>query len=82
MSIFFRTGPSSLARKKPPTPVKPVFSALTTQPLAHGPDWPRLAARQLAIFVAGLASPAAADIPGPPVSREDIETAFASNARG
>ena len=58
-----------------------VFSALTTQPLAHGPDWPRQAARQLAIFVAGLASPATADIPGPPVSREDIETAFASNAR-
>ena len=53
-----------------------VFSALITQPLAHGPDWPRLAARQLAVFLNGLAVPGPAGIPGPPVSSQDIETAF------
>lgn len=53
-----------------------VFSALITQPLAHGPDWPRLAARQLAIFVDGLGGAGPAGLPGPPVTRHDIETAF------
>jgi AcrR family transcriptional regulator len=57
-----------------------VFSALITQPLAHGPDWPTLAARQLAIFVSGLAGAAA--LPGPPVTRQDIETVFAAGAPG
>jgi AcrR family transcriptional regulator len=59
-----------------------VFSALITQPLAHGPDWPTLAARQLAIFVNGLAGEGAAALPGPPVTRQDIETAFASGTTG
>jgi AcrR family transcriptional regulator len=59
-----------------------VFSALITQPLAHGPDWPTLAARQLAIFVNGLAGAGAGDLPGPPVTRQDIETAFAADATG
>ena len=54
-----------------------VFSALVTQPLAHGPDWERLAARQLAIFLNGLAGGGRRSIPGPPVTREDIEAAFA-----
>jgi AcrR family transcriptional regulator len=53
-----------------------VFSALITQPLAHGPDWERLAARQLAIFLDGLAGGGPGSIPGPPVTREDIEAAF------
>lgn len=53
-----------------------VFSALITQPLAHGPNWPRLAARQLAIFVNGLTRAGRVGIPGPPVTRYDIETAF------
>jgi AcrR family transcriptional regulator len=57
-----------------------VFSALITQPLAHGPDWPTLAARQLAIFVNGLAGEVA--LPGPPVTRQDIETAFAAGSAG
>ena len=35
-----------------------VFSALITQPLPHGPAWPLIAGRQLAIFVNGLAGPA------------------------
>jgi hypothetical protein len=31
------------------------FSALLTQPLSHGPDWERMAARQIAIFLNGIA---------------------------
>jgi AcrR family transcriptional regulator len=53
-----------------------VFSALITQPLPHGPDWPQTAARQLAIFVNGLAWNGPLDMPGPAVTREDIENAF------
>jgi AcrR family transcriptional regulator len=53
-----------------------VFSALITQPLAHGPDWERLAARQLAIFLNGLDGDGPRGIPGPPVTREDIEASF------
>jgi AcrR family transcriptional regulator len=53
-----------------------VFSALITQPLAHGPDWERVAARQIAIFLTGLAGGGAGSIPGPPVTREDVEAAF------
>jgi hypothetical protein len=52
-----------------------VFSALITQPLAHGPKWPRLAARERAIFVDGPAGGRRAH-PGLPVTRHDIETAF------
>jgi hypothetical protein len=58
-----------------------VFSALITQPLAHGPDWPRLASRQISIFVAGLAGGGPSGIPGPAVTAQDIETAF-GQARG
>jgi AcrR family transcriptional regulator len=53
-----------------------VFSALITQPLPHGPAWPLIARRQLAIFVNGLAGTGPAGMPGPPVTREDIEAAF------
>jgi AcrR family transcriptional regulator len=54
-----------------------VFSALTTQPLPHGPRWPLIAGRQLAIFVNGLAGSGPAGLPGPAVTRHDIEAAFA-----
>ena len=57
-----------------------VFSALVTQPLPHGPDWPLIAGRQLAIFVNGLAASGPGDIPGPAVTRQDIETAFTLRA--
>jgi AcrR family transcriptional regulator len=57
-----------------------VCSALITQPLPHGPDWPLIAGRQLAIFVNGLAVSGPNDIPGPPVTREDIETTFTLRA--
>jgi AcrR family transcriptional regulator len=53
-----------------------VFSALITQPLPHGPNWPLIAGRQLAIFVNGLAASGPDQIPGPPVTRRDIETTF------
>ena len=42
--------------------------------------WPRIAGRQLAIFVNGLAGTGPAGMPGPAVTREDIETAFAIRA--
>jgi AcrR family transcriptional regulator len=57
-----------------------VFSAMTTQPLPHGPAWHRIAERQLAIFVNGLTTTGSVDIPGPPLTREDIEQAFARRA--
>src|ERR1022692_703662 len=57
-----------------------VFSAITTQPLPHGPDWPLIARRQLAIFVNGLAVSGPTDIPGPAVTRQDIETTFTLRA--
>jgi AcrR family transcriptional regulator len=57
-----------------------VFSAIMTQPLAHGPEWPRLARRQLAIYLAGIAADAPADMPGPPVTSQDIERTFAARA--
>jgi AcrR family transcriptional regulator len=57
-----------------------VFSALITQPLPHGPGWPLIAGRQLAIFVNGLAGSGPAGLPGPAVTREDIETAFTLRA--
>ena len=57
-----------------------VFSALITQPLPHGPDWPLIARRQLAIFLNGLAANVPDDIPGPPVTRRDIETTFTLRA--
>jgi len=54
-----------------------VFSAMLTKPLPYGPDWRRIAERQIAIFVNGLATSGPSDIPGPGVKREDIEKAFA-----
>jgi AcrR family transcriptional regulator len=59
-----------------------VFSALTTQPLPHGPRWPLIAGRQLMIFVNGLAGSGPAVLPGPAVTRQDIETAFALRTTG
>jgi AcrR family transcriptional regulator len=58
-----------------------VFSALITQPLPHGPDWTRIARRQLAIFLNGLAWNGPIDFPGPPVERDEIETAFGLRGR-
>jgi AcrR family transcriptional regulator len=57
-----------------------VFSALITQPLPHGTAWRRTAGRQIALFLNGLAGSGPIDVPGPPVTREDIEHTFAHTA--
>jgi AcrR family transcriptional regulator len=54
-----------------------VFSAMTTQPLPHGPPWHRIAARQIAIFTNGLAASGPIDVPGVAVKPSEIEKAFA-----
>ncbi len=54
-----------------------VFSALITQALPHGPDWAKIAARQLTIFVNGLAWNGPLDLPVPAIKQEEIENAFA-----
>jgi len=43
---------------------------MLAEPLPYGPDWRRMAERQIVIFLNG-------DIPGPAVEQEDIEKAFA-----
>ena len=53
-----------------------IFSALTTQPLAHGPDWTHTAHRQIAIFLNGLNPTRPVDIPAPALTRHDIERTF------
>jgi AcrR family transcriptional regulator len=58
-----------------------VFTTFITRPLAHGPNWPLLAERQLAIFANGLATSGPADIPGAAVSRQDIEATFSLSTR-
>ena len=53
-----------------------IFSALTTRPLAHGPDWTRTADRQIAIFLNGLNPTRPVEIPAPALTRHDIEHTF------
>jgi AcrR family transcriptional regulator len=53
-----------------------VFSALITQPLPHGPAWQHMAARQIALFLNGLAANGPIGVPGPPVEPRDVERAF------
>ncbi|MFI0373580.1 TetR/AcrR family transcriptional regulator [Actinomadura sp. 1N219] len=57
-----------------------VFAALITQPLSYGPDWPRLARRQITHFLNSLAGRGPLDIPGPEIKQGDIEAAFAENS--
>jgi hypothetical protein len=59
-----------------------VFSALITQPLPHGPAWPLIAGRQLAAFVNGIAVGGPVPMPGPAVTRQDIEAGFAGAPAG
>jgi AcrR family transcriptional regulator len=56
-----------------------VFSALVTQPLPYGPNWPNLAARQITNFLNGIAGNGPIDVPAPAISQQDIEQAFASS---
>ncbi len=59
------------------------FGALITQPLSFGPRWPRMAERQIALFLNGLAVVGVVGL-GDGIRREDIEDAFApqSGLRG
>jgi AcrR family transcriptional regulator len=57
-----------------------VFSAMTTQPLAHGPNWRHIAERQIVLFLNGLSARGPVTVPGPRVIREDIESAFTQRA--
>ena len=56
------------------------FSALLTQPLPNGPNWPIMAARQVANFLNGLAGSGPIDLPGPPITQADVERAFKPTA--
>lgn len=53
-----------------------MFSALITQPVWRSPDSDRMALRQLAIVVNGMSVSGPFDLPGPAVTRENIEEAF------
>ncbi|TDD96445.1 TetR/AcrR family transcriptional regulator [Actinomadura rubrisoli] len=55
-----------------------VFTALITQPLSYGPSWPRMAGRQIAIFLNALAVDGPIGIPGPEITQRDIEDSFAA----
>lgn len=57
-----------------------ICAAMTGQPLPHGPAWPTIGRRHLGLFVRGLRSPDEEPLPGPPVTRDDLETQFAANA--
>lgn len=54
-----------------------VFTALITQPLSYGPDWQRMAERQIALFLNALAVDGPVGIPGPEITGADIEGTFA-----
>ncbi|MFC4051582.1 TetR/AcrR family transcriptional regulator [Actinomadura syzygii] len=57
-----------------------VFSALVTQALAHGPNRPLAAERQIAIFVTALAADGPLGIPRPEITQDDVEASFAAHA--
>lgn len=50
-----------------------VFGAMLAQPLAHVPDWDRVARRQAQVFLAGLADVDDAPLPGRPLTRADLD---------
>jgi AcrR family transcriptional regulator len=54
--------------------------AMVTQPLPHGPQWPMIARRHIALFVDGIQMTDGQRLNDPAVTREDIETAFAAEA--
>ena len=56
-----------------------VFSALVTRPLPYSPGWPRLAARQVANFLNGLAGNGPIALSEPAVTQGDIERTFAGD---
>jgi AcrR family transcriptional regulator len=50
--------------------------AMITQPLPHTPHFSIIARRHLCLFVAGIRTPADQPLPGPAVTRHDLETVF------
>jgi AcrR family transcriptional regulator len=57
-----------------------VFTTLITQSPPYGPDWRLPADRQIAIFLGALAGDGPADLPGPEITPDDVEEAFAAQA--
>jgi AcrR family transcriptional regulator len=53
-------------------------AAMITQPLPHGPGSSTIARRHLCLFVRGIRAPADQPLPGPAVTRQDIEEMFAA----
>ncbi|TPG31887.1 hypothetical protein [Mycolicibacterium hodleri] len=56
--------------------------AMITHPLSHGRVSASIASRHVALFVHGLQATDARDLPAPPITREEVETALAANAVG
>lgn len=54
--------------------------AMVTQPLPHGPQWPMIARRHIALFVDGIQTSDGQRLNDPAVTPQDIETAFAAEA--
>jgi AcrR family transcriptional regulator len=54
-------------------------AAMVTQPLPHGPGWAGIARRHICLFVHGLYTPAGQSLPGPAVTRDDLEDMFAAD---
>ena len=54
--------------------------AMITQPLPHGPRWSIIARRHICLFVRGIRAQAVEPLPGPAVTRQQIEAMFAADA--
>jgi AcrR family transcriptional regulator len=50
--------------------------AMATQPLPHGPNWPVVARRHIALFMSGVRT-FTGPLPGPAVTSRDVEALFA-----
>ena len=55
--------------------------AMITQPLPNSPAFEIVARRHVCLFVHGIRAPADQPLPGPAVTRSDIEEAFAANTK-
>jgi AcrR family transcriptional regulator len=53
-----------------------ICGAMISQPLLHGPGWSTVARRHICVFVDGIRAPAGQQLPGPAVTRDDIEAIF------
>jgi AcrR family transcriptional regulator len=57
-----------------------VFATLITQSPPHGPDGRLMAERQIALFLGALAGAGPGELPGPAITGDDVEDAFAARA--